>query len=185
MTTVICASQNPVKLEAARRAFGRMLPEAEARVQGIAVESTVSAQPRTSEETLRGAEARASRAREIRPEADFWLGIEGGIDEEHAAMEAFAWVVVLSPRGWGRSRSGSFLLPPPVAELVRSGMELGEADDRVFGRRDSKRKEGAIGLLTDGVVDRTDLYEHAVVLSLVPFRRDELYRQALPPSPKR
>ncbi|MDD5263960.1 MAG: DUF84 family protein, partial [Candidatus Bipolaricaulis sp.] len=66
-------------------------------------------------------------------------------------------------------------LPDTVAALVRQGVELGEADDRVFGRTDSKRDVGAVGLLTGEVIDRTALYEHAVVLALIPFRNAALY----------
>jgi non-canonical (house-cleaning) NTP pyrophosphatase len=85
-------------------------------------------------------------------------------------------VVVRGPGGrLGQARSGTFLLPPAVADLVRQGVELGEADDRVFGRQNSKQANGAIGLLTGDVIDRVALYEHAVILALVPFLRPDLY----------
>jgi non-canonical (house-cleaning) NTP pyrophosphatase len=54
-------------------------------------------------------------------------------------------------------------------------MELGDADDRVFGCTDSKREGGAVGLLTGGTIDRTGLYQHAVALALIPFRNADLY----------
>ena len=62
-----------------------------------------------------------------------------------------------------------------MSDLVRAGKELGEADDIVFGRRNSKQKEGALGLLTGKVIDRRELYEHAILLALVPFKSSELY----------
>jgi inosine/xanthosine triphosphatase len=179
--TIACASTNPVKIAASRLGFARMFPDETFRVDPVAVPSAVAEQPPSSGETLRGATARAAAVRTVCPDADFWIGIEGGVDEQDGVMEAFAWVVVLSPRGWGRSRSGSFPLPPAVTELVRSGVELGPADDRVFGRRDSKKKEGAIGLLTGNVVDRTALYAEAVVLALVPFKNRRLYAGSPPP----
>ncbi len=51
-------------------------------------------------------------------------------------LECFAWVVVRSPcGGTSHARSASFSLPPAVSELMlREGLELGDADDRVFGR---------------------------------------------------
>lgn len=51
-------------------------------------------------------------------------------------LECFAWVVVRSPcGGTSHARSASFQLPPAVSELMlREGLELGDADDRVFGR---------------------------------------------------
>jgi non-canonical (house-cleaning) NTP pyrophosphatase len=75
----------------------------------------------------------------------------------------------------GRSRTATFELPAEVARLVREGVELGHADDRVFGRENSKQTNGAVGLLTRDLIDRTAYYEHAVVLALVPFVNPGLY----------
>jgi non-canonical (house-cleaning) NTP pyrophosphatase len=74
----------------------------------------------------------------------------------------------------GKSRTGAFYLPEEIARLVRDGMELGHADDVVFGRSNSKQQDGSIGLLTGGVIDRTLYYEHAVVLALIPFLNPQL-----------
>jgi non-canonical (house-cleaning) NTP pyrophosphatase len=49
----------------------------------------------------------------------------------------------------------------------------------VFGRTNSKQEEGAIGLLTGGIVDRRQLYEQAVVLALVAFKNEKLYQTTL------
>jgi len=174
--TVVVGSENPVKVRAVRRAFGRLFGAGAIEVVGLAVPSGVPGQPRTDAETRAGAENRAERLAELRPDADFRVGIEGGVEDGAPGMSAFAWVVVRSADLVGRARSGSFVLPPSVADLVRDGRELGEADDMVFQRRHSKRDIGAIGLLTGGVVDRAALYEHAVVLALVPFRNPDLYQ---------
>ncbi len=90
-------------------------------------------------------------------------------------MAAFAWIVVRSQEMIGKARTGTFFLPPAVAELIRQGKELGEADDIVFGRSNSKQENGAVGLLTDNVIDRTQLYEHAMILALIPFKNESLY----------
>ncbi len=174
---VIVASRNPVKVGAVEGAFRRMVPGGVAEVAGVSVDSSVSDQPLSDLETMRGAEARAEAAEALRPEADYWVGIEGGIESrsESSGMMAFAWVVVRSSFGIGRARTGTFFLPDEVARLVRNGMELGEADDIVFARSNSKQEEGAVGLLTRGVIDRRALYEHAVVLALAPLKNPLLY----------
>ncbi len=173
--TVVVASTNPVKLEATRSGFRRGLPNEAIEIVARAVPSGVGSQPFSDAEALAGAEERARGARALTPEAAFWVGIEGGVEEHGGRLTAFAWVVVLSAARVGRARTGTFFLPDAVADLVRQGVELGEADDRVFGRTDSKRDVGAIGLLTGGAIDRTALYEDAVVLALVSFRNDALY----------
>ncbi len=171
MSLIVVASSNPVKQAATLQAFQRMFPDQTWTVEGLAVPSGVADQPQSDAETLRGALQRAEAARRLRPQAAYWVGIEGGVQWEGDDLWSFAWVAVLDVEGrWGRARSGTFLLPPPVAQLVRQGYELGTADDMVFGEANSKQKMGAVGLLSGGVVDRTRLYEHAVILALIPLK---------------
>ena len=70
--------------------------------------------------------------------------------------------------------TGSFFLPDEVARLVRQGTELGEADDIVFGRQNSKQQNGSLGLLTADALDRTEFYEQAVMMALLPFKNPGL-----------
>ena len=53
-------------------------------------------------------------------------------------------------------------------------MELGHADDQVFKRDNSKQANGAIGILTNNVIDREAYYIHAVIMALVPFKNPAL-----------
>lgn len=172
---VIVASHNPVKMLAVRRGFERMFASATLAMEGVSVPSGVRQQPIDSAETRQGALNRARAAALAQPQADFWVGIEGGVEDENGALGAFAWIVVLSAEQAGFSRTGTFYLPPQIAELVRAGKELGEADDIIFGRSNSKQEEGAVGILSGGVIDRAGLYEHAMILALLPFKNPALY----------
>jgi len=177
MKTIILASHNPVKAQAALAGFQRMFPGEQFVLKMEAVDSGVGSQPLSSEETLDGARQRAWAALQAQPEADFSVGIEGGVEPHGAELCAFAWVVVLSPAGvQGKGRTGTFFLPPAVAELIHQGKELGEADDIVFAQTNSKQKNGAIGILTGDVIDRAALYEPAVIMALLPFKNPDLYR---------
>jgi inosine/xanthosine triphosphatase len=173
--SIALASHNPVKIQAVLGGFGQMFPGLAFQVLPVKAASGVSDQPVTDQETLLGAHNRAHAARLATPGADYWVGIEGGIQDLGEEMAAFAWVVVLSSYGEGKARSGTFFLPPAIAELVRTGMELGEADDVVFQQTNTKQANGAIGLLTRDIITRTQLYEHAVVLSLVSFKNPGYY----------
>lgn len=181
MRLVVIASSNPVKIAAAREGFVRMFPGADFEFQGISVPSGVADQPFSSQETLQGALNRAQAAREQTPQAHYWVGIEGGVAAEPEGtltpleLWAFAWVAILSRDRAGKGRTGTFALPPQVAALVHQGMELGTADDIVFGRINSKQENGAVGLLTDNVIDRAAFYIQAVILALIPFKNQELY----------
>jgi inosine/xanthosine triphosphatase len=174
MMRVIVASTNPVKIEAVRAGFTRMFPGVPLTFEGVSASSGVSEQPMGDAETHLGAHNRATGARAQHPDADYWVGIEGGCSDDDGAMQAFAWVVVIGRAREGRSRTGAFYLPQPVANLVRAGMELGHADDAVFGRANSKQQNGAVGLLTDDAITRLEYYAHAVVLALIPFKNSTL-----------
>jgi inosine/xanthosine triphosphatase len=176
MALVIVASTNPVKSQAVRGGFESIFPGAPLQVEMAAAESGVRRQPLSDQETLEGARLRAQHAALLRPEADYWVGVEGGVEEDaQGSFSAFAWVVVLSREREGKGRTGAFFLPQPVADLLRQGLELGEADDRVFQRSNSKQENGAIGLLSGNAIDRAGLYRDAVIFALLPFKNPALY----------
>ncbi len=175
MKTIVLASHNPVKIQATKTGFQDMFPNEGFEIRTVSAPSGVGDQPMSSAETLLGAQNRAENAARLSPEADFWVGIEGGVEALGSDLTAFAWVFIRSKDRTGKSKTGTFFLPPKVAWLVRQGKELGEADDIVFAKSNSKQANGAIGLLTGDVIDRASLYAQAVVLALVPFKNAELY----------
>jgi inosine/xanthosine triphosphatase len=179
MQKIIVASKNPVKIKAVARGFRKMFPGEEFAIEGISVASGVREQPMDGAETLTGALNRANNAAHEEPDRDYWVGIEGGIElKDDEMMEAFAWVVIRSKDGAvGKGKTGTFFLPPKVAELIKAGKELGKADDIVFGRSNSKQENGAVGILTDNAIDRTSFYTEAVVLALIPLKNSALYRR--------
>lgn len=174
MKTIVVASTNPVKIAAALAGFRRMFPDEQFSAQGISVPSGVGDQPRSDAETLQGALNRAAAAQTQAPQADYWIGLEGGIADTAVGMECFAWMVVSDGARVGKSRTAMFYLPEEAARLVRQGLELGHADDVVFGRSNSKQQNGSVGLLTGDAVDRVAYYEQAVILALIPFRNPAL-----------
>ena len=176
MIRLIVASKNPVKLKAVHLAFSKMFPRIPYALEGVSTDSGVPDQPFSDEETRKGAYNRAVNAQQEYKNANYWIGIEGGIQTKGKSMEAFAWIIVLGDSMQGEARTGSFLLPPPVVSLIHEGKELGEADDIVFGKSNSKQKAGAVGLLTQNVIDRASYYEQAVILALIPFKNKELYQ---------
>jgi inosine/xanthosine triphosphatase len=173
---IVLASHNPIKAQAALLGFQRMFPDEDFSLNKISAPSGLPDQPMNDTETLAGAFNRAQGAAHFVPRADYWVGIEGGVEEtSEGELAAFAWVVVLSPEGMGRARSGAFILPWAVSDLVRQGKELGEADDLVFNRINSKQETGSVGLLTSDVLTRLELYTQAVILALIPFKNQGLY----------
>lgn len=176
MKKIVVASENPVKINATLTGFQKMFPNEEFEAIGVAVQSGVRDQPLSDDETYQGALNRADNAQKHTPKADFFVGLEGGLEEKDSDMEAFAWIVVKTTAGiYSKGRTGTFFLPPPVTALIREGKELGEADDIVFKQNNSKQAGGAVGILTDGVVDRAGYYTQAVIFALIPVKNPELF----------
>lgn len=170
---IVVASENPVKINAVKEGF---LPYCSSvKVDGVLVKSGVSDQPLNDVETKLGAHNRALNAKLKMPDADFWVGIEGGIEYSEKFTTAFAWIIILSKDKKGEARTTTFLLPPKVSELIKRGEELGSAIDIVFNKENSKQKSGAVGMLTKNKISRTELYIQAVQLALVPFNNPDLF----------
>ncbi len=175
MKKVIIASKNPVKISAVKNGFEKMFPEEEFDFIGVSVQSNVPDQPSSDKETFQGARNRANNASIKYKNADFYIGIEGGVETIGDEMVAFAWVYVKNNERNGKARTGTFFLPKKVVELIKEGKELGVADDIVFNHSNSKQKGGAVGILTKNLLDRTTSYTEAVILSLIPFKNPEIY----------
>lgn len=165
---VAVGSTNPVKLAAARAVVTRLAPGVA--VEAIAVPSGVRDQPFGDDETIQGALERARAAR-LALDADFGVGLEGGVVEmPDGSMRTCAWAAVVSRSGrHGVGGSLAMPLPDSVAKLIRGGMELGHAMDELTGQTNTKHKGGAVAVLTAGLVDRQGAYEVLVAYAVAPF----------------
>jgi len=175
-TRVVVGSTSPVKIAAVRAVLERV--GSNAQVRGLAVASGVRDQPVGDAETIRGATQRA-RAVLAESDADLGVGLEGGVVDEGGVMRTCAWAAVVARDGRvGTGGSLAMPLPARVATLVRDGVELGHAMDRVSGAHNTKHGAGAVGILTAGLVDRQRAYEALVAYALAPFLTPQLYDEA-------
>jgi len=171
MYHVVSATSNPAKIKAILHAFHEIFGEGSCHMESVAVESGVPEQPFGSAETRAGARNRVENARREKPQADFWVAIEAGIDDD----STFSWVVIESRDQRGEARSATLPLPAVILEHVRAGEALGPVMSQFTGIDEIGRKEGAIGVFTAGKLTRTSVYHQAVILALSPFHND-VYR---------
>ena len=172
MKKVLIASRNPVKINATKKAFEDVFTD-RFEFEGVSADSLVSDQPMSNDETLKGANNRIQNIQHL--EADYFVSIEGGVDLLDNNYEAFAWIVISDKNKVGKAKTATFPLPTKISNLIKEGYELGDADDIVFKRSNSKQKNGAVGILSDNLITRTDYYAHAIILALIPFTNSKLY----------
>ena len=176
MKKVIVASENKVKIDAAREAFTAMFPKEKFKFVGVKAKSGVSDQPRGDKETIRGATNRANDAMKQMPGAVFYVAFEGGVIMYDGKMGMNAWAVVKNKNGKiGQARTAFLFLPNEIVEHIIQGKELADADSIVFRRINSKEKNGTVGFLTKDVITRTKYYREAMILALIPFCNPELH----------
>jgi len=174
---ILVGSKNPVKIDAAKEAFSSYFKDLE--VEGVEVPSSVSDQP-IDEETFEGAEHRVKVLRKLNDTAkigaSFFVGIEGGVINIYSKWFGIGVVCIMDTKGnIGFGTSPMFELWSDAMEQVLDGVELGDLMAEVTGDPQIKRKGGAVGFLTDGVVERKDLYISALELAIIPFIKKDLY----------
>lgn len=175
---IFVGSTNPVKINAVKNACQNSWPNAE--VIGIEVESGINAQPRTDEETRTGAQNRAANVllagiKNLSPaqlekhqNQILSVGLEGGV-YEHLPQELWStvWACVTDQTGQKFESNGArFKLPKIISEKLLAGEEMGPAVGQLFADPSIKQKQGAIGVVTKGFVDRTEEYSIIVKLAL-------------------
>lgn len=172
---VAVGSDNPVKVEAVRRAVVRLYGEAD--VRAFAVDPKVPLQP-FEDDTWRGARERALAALARWDEADFGVGVEAGLfDLQHVGQtfDVQACVVADTAGRLTHGQGPGFYYPPAIVRRVREGRTVGQVLGEVSGVEDLGRKTGAVGFLSRGHFTRTALTEPAVLMAFLPRLRPELY----------
>ncbi|MCE2570444.1 inosine/xanthosine triphosphatase [Motilimonas eburnea] len=173
--TVVVGSRNPVKVAAARGAISRLFPDHKIECQGVDAPSGVPEQPMTDEETRLGAINRCQYCID-HYQGDFFVAIEGGVDQFVDGPATFAYVVISNGRQQGVGRSCQLPLPMRIYQALTQGEELGDVMDRLFNTTNIKQKGGAIGLLTQHQASRAGVYEQACILAMAPILHSKLYQ---------
>jgi inosine/xanthosine triphosphatase len=164
-------STNPVKIQAVEDAVRFVLQQRAVQIapefQGFSVESGVSAQPFSDEETVTGARNRAQAVLDAAAQIEIAIGLEGGVFEDSVSqIWSTVWVCVLDREGHERVVNGMrFLLPPEIQAGLRTGKELGDVMNELTQQTNVKHNEGMIGILTGGAIPRTIEYSNLARLA--------------------
>lgn len=172
---IAVGTDNPVKAQAVKVAARELFKAAQ--VRKVNVQRSVADQPFDSE-AVKGAQQRARAALQQWPQAHFGVGIEAGLMWVPEAQQHFdvQWCGVADKAGHVTLGHGpGFTYPAQVVERVKGGQTVGDVMSELSGVRDLGAKQGAIGFLSRGAMDRAELTRSAIVMAMLPRLRPELY----------
>jgi inosine/xanthosine triphosphatase len=185
---VALGSTRAPKVEAVRRVLAALSAHSpslsSAELASRDVEHGAPAMPLTLDHLLEGSRRRAGEAlaalrREGRV-ADLGVGLEGGLEvrEGGGARRGLlmSWAYVTDGRRGAHGCGGAIEVPAPVLRrVVEEGVELSVVIDALVARDDTRSREGAWGVLTGGLLDRTRSFELALLNAMAPFYNPETY----------
>lgn len=175
---VLIGTKNPGKIEGAKKAFETYFEDVE--VEGIDVESEVSAQP-VNEEIFQGAKNRVKNvkkyAKEHNIEADFYIASEGGMTNLLCnEWLDFNAVVVEDKNGFSSiGSSQGFQIPDKYVEEIKN-TELGKVFDRLFNTKEINKGKGGIDFLTHHQMTRIDLVKSSFITALASHINGDLWK---------
>jgi inosine/xanthosine triphosphatase len=171
---VAVGSTNPTKIKPVADIFSRNFKQV--KVVGVSVKSGVTEQPMTDDEMYQGALTRANNALYQVPDADYGVGVEGGLHKYSYGWFERSLVVIVNREGKiGIGSSGGLALPQKVVKLIHSGKTLEEAVDELCGTHKIGEGIGMFGVFTNSAVTRTEGVKHGVAFALARFLHPDLY----------
>jgi inosine/xanthosine triphosphatase len=155
------ASKNPAKVNAVSAVLTELGFDFE--LQPIDAASGVSAQPFSMEETRLGAVNRSQLA--VQAGADLAIGLEGGVFDMEGTLFLCNWGALATKEGKLFTAAGAQIpLPTEIADRLRKGAELGPVMDEYTNEKGIRHHKGAIGILTAGLINREEMFQHVVKL---------------------
>ncbi|PIS41229.1 MAG: inositol monophosphatase, partial [Candidatus Kerfeldbacteria bacterium CG08_land_8_20_14_0_20_42_7] len=164
---VAIGSENPVKVSATKKAFVDRL-DVVCKFEFGKVLSGVANQP-FNDEIQTGARNRAL-AIQKRFDADFGVGLEGGITQHQNEYFEYAWCAISDKQG-KITYGHSFGVPMPDAltqKILKEGKELGDVLDELLHEKNTKQKDGFFGFATGNRVTRETGYYEMICAALAP-----------------
>ncbi len=170
---VAVGSKNPIKLKATENIFERVFGD----VEIISCEVDTSSQP-FDEEVLDNAIKRAKDALN-KTDSDFGVGIEAGLIKNSRANTGYVdiqWCAVIDKEeNISVGSSPGFEIPKKVVNEILKGREMEDVMEKISGIDKIGEKEGAVGFLSKGLIDRLSLTEQCVLMAIVPIISESLY----------
>ncbi len=158
---VIVGSTNPIKIAAIREAFDAY--HVSATIEGKSVPSEVATQPFSLDEIVRGAKNRALHAF---TDCELGVGVESGIFLLAGKYFDTCHVALYDGATYYEGGAQYFEVPHRIVSAIKNeGKELGHFFEG--------QGQGAIGVLTQGRIDRQKQIHSAALLAIARLRNKE------------
>lgn len=148
-------------------------------VEGVQVDSGVSDQPLSLEETIRGAKTRAKLAFQ---DCKYSIGLESRIMHLPESEEKYMDICICAIYDGRRYHIGTscgYRLPNDVSySMIDEGLNLNQAMKK-HGITVNPRHgaaEGSVGLLTNGRIYRKEHCKQALITALISLEKSEIYQ---------
>ncbi|NHV45399.1 MAG: inosine/xanthosine triphosphatase [Candidatus Verstraetearchaeota archaeon] len=176
---IAVGTSNPIKVKAVENVFSKLFKVI---VIMKPVSINIPSQPIGLDNVIRGAIERAKKALELEEKADLGIGIEAGIipipytitgymDQQFAAIADRSGRVTI---GGGPA----FEYPPIVIRrVINERLEVNTIMEEITKKPKIGQKEGAIGFLSKGITNRTQITEMAVLMALIPRLNEDLFNK--------
>lgn len=176
-------STNPTKVDALKETLAQYDFLASAEVKGISVESGVSNQPKSLEETIRGA---INRAKAAFIDCKYSVGIESGlmkVPHTKTGYMDFCACAIYDGKEVHLGLSPAFECPIEITRLaIEEGLDLNQATQRAGLTTDARigNAQGLVGILSQGKLDRKEYTMQSIRTAIIHLQNPPLYNISKP-----
>lgn len=169
------ASQNPAKVEALREIIVDYPQLNGAEIVSVETVSGVGDQPKSLEETVRGA---MNRCKNVFEDCEYSFGIESGLMEVPNTKSGYMDVCVCSifdGRECYLGLSSAWEAPQEVAGLMlNEGLDMNQAAHKAGFTQNTKvgSAEGLVGIMTKGRLTRKEYTKEAIRTALIHIDKE-------------
>ncbi|MFA6050737.1 MAG: inosine/xanthosine triphosphatase [Candidatus Paceibacterota bacterium] len=176
---ITVASLNPQKVKAVEESIALYPMLADAIVESISVDTGVADQPKSLEETVRGA---VNRAKAAFKDTDYSIGLESGlidVPQTKSGQMDLCVCAIYDGNEIHLGLSSAFEPPKKVSDFMSKGMNMSEAT-KAAGLTQSDNlgsEEGLVGILTHGRLPRLLYTKQALTTALIHLENAHLFKE--------
>lgn len=166
MKKIVLTSKNPVKLSVVKNTVEQILPDISFEYVPLDLDAK-NAELFGKELIVNYMIDILAKAREFVSGAEYYVCMQGGMEDTGSEMHETAYVMVSDSTGRSEiSRCSTFRVPTQVANEVRNGKDFAKSVDEFFKVQDTKTAGGFVSILTKGIVNKESHYSQPFTIAL-------------------